>query len=487
MKKGSITVFCSLVLVSILMVLFSLLESARIAGIKMNAKLVSQAAVESVCAEYNRALLESYGLLFLDGAYGGTAFGEEQLENRFLFMCNQQANNIVSGLFGFRIDLLELGNPAIKSCEYQLATDWDAKAYYEMACEYEALKLGTDAIELISSRFQKGEELIENPLLSEKRLSEETTAELTQLLEEKKKSDSSTGEVFKAALLVEYLKKIQKEGILYLVLPDHEISNKEIAEPYSQRSVLVTGTLTEEEDTKTANRLIFSQYLLEKFSSYTVNTEQPVHALDYELEYLLTGKLTDRKNLEAAVQKLILFRQACDFAYLWTDTVKKEETLALATTLVGATGNPLIIGGVQSGIMFGWAYVESVLDVRALLQGKKISLVKNVQEWTSDLDSIQTLIEKNASAKEAKNGLDYNEHLRILLLGMQEKKYRVRSIDLIEKNIRQTENNENFCFDHCVSRIQYQTTWEIPIVFLRLFSENAQSTSADVNVTYSYK
>ena len=51
-----------------------LLESARFRGLDYCATLKAEAAIDSVCAEYQPYLWQEYGLLFLDGAYGAEEF-----------------------------------------------------------------------------------------------------------------------------------------------------------------------------------------------------------------------------------------------------------------------------------------------------------------------------------------------------------------------------------------------------------------------------
>ena len=91
---------------------------------------------------------------------------------------------------------------------------------------------------------------------------------------------------------------------------------------------------------------------------------------------LIGGKDNDADNLRVTVDRLLLLREGLNMASLMAMPDKQSEAMALAVTLAGATVNPAIIEAVKYGILAAWAYVESVLDVRTLLDGGKISLVK---------------------------------------------------------------------------------------------------------------
>ena len=65
-KQGEITIFLSLIVISILSLFLGLLESARTAGSRLYAQMAADSAVISVMSQYNRTLWEMYHLLFLE-------------------------------------------------------------------------------------------------------------------------------------------------------------------------------------------------------------------------------------------------------------------------------------------------------------------------------------------------------------------------------------------------------------------------------------
>ena len=82
-KKGSVTVFLSMLLTAVLVISLVLAEAARSSGLKLNAQQAGQAAIDSVLAGFDRELLEEYGLLFYDSGFGKGLPQYEDIEAEF--------------------------------------------------------------------------------------------------------------------------------------------------------------------------------------------------------------------------------------------------------------------------------------------------------------------------------------------------------------------------------------------------------------------
>ena len=70
MIKGEITIFLALSLTIICGFILAILESARVAVIRMEIEIAMDMGIQSIFAEYNRELLERYDLFFIDTSYG---------------------------------------------------------------------------------------------------------------------------------------------------------------------------------------------------------------------------------------------------------------------------------------------------------------------------------------------------------------------------------------------------------------------------------
>jgi hypothetical protein len=154
------------------------------------------------------------------------------------------------------------------------------------------------------------------------------------------------------------------------------------------------------------------------------------------LEYLIGGKDNDIENLREAVEGLLMVREAANLAYLMTDSQKLEQVRLLSLALAGASANPVVIGLVEAALLSSWAFAESVLDVRALLIGKKIPLVKSQELWTISLENITDLSRGWWVAKESAQGVDYKGYLGILLLFQTDKNLAYRAMDVQELTLQ---------------------------------------------------
>ena len=85
MVKGEITVFLSLVFLLLLTLVGALLESASIQLAKNERRADAGRAVESVFAEYQKDLLERYGIFAIEGSYESGTMSEENILNRLSF------------------------------------------------------------------------------------------------------------------------------------------------------------------------------------------------------------------------------------------------------------------------------------------------------------------------------------------------------------------------------------------------------------------
>lgn len=55
-----------------------------------------------------------------------------------------------------------------------------------------------------------------------------------------------------------------------------------------------------------------------------------------------------------------------------------------------------------------WAYGESILDIRELLDGGKIPLLKDDTSWQLSLNSLSGLLIQGDEERHSSEGLDYN-------------------------------------------------------------------------------
>ena len=125
-------------------------------------------------------------------------------------------------------------------------------------------------------------------------------------------------------------------------------------------------------------------------------------------------------------------------------------------------------------ILLAWAYAESLYDIKCLLAGKSVPLLKTEDTWHYSLGNILNGEEfdgskkgvygksederKNQEAALGEGGLRYEDYLRILLALSDISEQTFRTMNVMEMDIRQTSGNSAFRIDGCIDRLKVQIT-----------------------------
>lgn len=455
MRKGSITIFASLSMMLIASFIFAMLESARFYGLQTYVKQKTPVITESVFAEYNSKLWEDYHLFFLDGAYGGSEFAIDKVEGRANQVADKNLNyKLISKVLGFN-DLFQLNLEEVTVDSYELATDQEGDVFLAQVASYMKNNIPMETAQLIKERIQKGKEIETEGDDAEGKIAEAIDKAKDEETKKVKMSYSEESPI-------DFVKNLKRNTILGMVVEDvDKVSKQNIlnVQTLSERTLL-EGTRTETMGNDWYQKILLELYLQTYFSNYANEMED--HALSYELEYIVCGKKEDKANLDGVVTRLMLAREAANVIALVSDREKVSEAEVIATALAGFTGNPAVVKVVQIGIIGAWAYLESILDIRTLLQGGKISLLKSAEQWTTDITHIVSSFNSNAKAKECEDGLYYSEFLLQFLFFTSTKEQTYRAMDLMEANIRLVPGYANCKMDHMIiaADLSYRYTAE---------------------------
>ena len=220
-------------------------------------------------------------------------------------------------------------------------------------------------------------------------------------------------------------------GIVKMVLPKgaeiskKSIGNMELADLYGKRGD--RKLYIDDVALSALNEVLFNLYIGDNFECFTYNDGQGL--LDYELEYILCGKSSDKENLASAIGYVAGIRLGCNLAYIYTDAVRKNEAYNIAFAALGFTGIIPAVKALEYVILAAWAVGETVVDIKLLLRGDNVPLIKKKEDWRLDL---QNLIEGklDVDSRDSENGetegFNYNQYLSCALLftDSQNKAYR---------------------------------------------------------------
>ena len=266
---------------------------------------------------------------------------------------------------------------------------------------------------------------------------------------------------------------LKSHGILDLVIQDSSgISEKTVVKkelPFERELSEGNYEETHGNGFSVANKALVQRYIDKYFNCYL--DDGAWGALDYEKEYLLFGKDSDEANLKAAVNSILLVREGCNYITLSRDVEKQAIATSLATAIAILFVIPELIPAIKQGILLAWAYGESILDLRTLLSGGKVSLIKSPAEWTSDIDSMGAIGGSYLKAQENSAGVSYEMYLTAMLLIQQQKKQSQRLLNLIEANIRSLEGKQEFSIDKTMLSMELQLTYQSSPLFLMFVNE----------------
>lgn len=481
-KKGSITVFLAMLLALISSFFFALLEAARVTGLNTKAEVVNDVALESVFAEYQKSVYENYGLLLLDGAYGTGNFQIQNVEQRLEEM---NCKNLYASVSQMR-EFYQLEVTGCQIPKYQLVTDENGDVFRRLAAEAAKKGAAVQAIESFANEIEQKESFeTENGTVEEHLEAadkEKQKALEAQNTEENNNSASSMPQDVENP--IDEAKNWKKSAVLSMVVRDEaQLSTKAIStENCLSKRQKQEGNLHTQ--SKVLDELWFLKYLENYMGTY--ENKKSNHVLSYEMEYILKGKESDRENLECVIKNLIAIREISNLAFLVKDAKKQVEAEELAANLMGWTANPIVISATKWGILGAWAYMESILDVRALLEGKRIAWMKNSKQWTSSLGGMNDSVEGFAMAKDCENGWNYTKYLQFLLCFEKDKSVNYRSMDLIEANTNIL-GIETIQMDDMIVTCESQVSYEAEPLFWRYVNLGDFGLSAfDIRRTGTY-
>lgn len=257
--------------------------------------------------------------------------------------------------------------------------------------------------------------------------------------------------------------ELNKVGVLELFAG--EVSDKQIDTSGfpSVQAKKNSGENKESAVDKTIQKALFSEYIAEHFGNFR-NVKEDT-ALDYEAEYIFAGKDNDRDNLRAVVTDLVLIRSGADMVSLLLDSTKQAEIRELAAAV--SCGQVYIYKIAELLITFAWALAEGMLDTRALLEGKKVAVLKQEGDWFLSLEGLKNFSGEETLSSDEQKGLGYEDYLRILLLMENRSKQRFRTMDMIQADMCLYENPE-FCIKDCLVATRVEVSFQAPNVFMNL-------------------
>lgn len=472
---GSITAYLCLVLILMFSLISGTIASVRNAHARVMTACAMEQGLYSLFAGYDRTLLGQYELFFYNGGDKSGVWKPETMSRKVAETAGEVLSPTASGmgilsgsLSGGQVTEVYLGG-------YRLATDEEGSAFSRQICEAMKASLGTYGIQQLSQKLRGEQETVKRQEDGQSGYEEE---EVLKQYEESKQPEEGTektegeGESGNGTPSepdqkqpvpedfvnpIEVIQKVMKMGILGLVLPEGQaLSQGETDVSFlASKRELQSGFGMAECGKKLSfvDKMLSSEYILWKFPCYT--SKEKKEGLQCQVEYVLCGKNSDQDNLAGTVNRLLALREAANLVYLAKDAQKQGEMEAMAGVIAASFGVPAAMPVVKMALAVCWAFAESILDLRELLDGGKVALFKTAESWQLSLEQLPKLLETgDQSRKNAPGGMEYSDYLRLLLMQKSGKAVTFGAMDLVEYNMRTEQQQPGFRLDCCVDELE---------------------------------
>ena len=332
-KRGEVTAFLALIFVLLVAFAGSIMESASLQSAKSYRRTDMNRAVESVFAEYQRELLAEFEIFALEGSYESGSYSEQKVLDRLSWY----------GASGMEQQIQRL----------QLLTDGNGQAFLEQVARFIESKYGLGSLnDLLGGMdlWEGQEEAADQYQQTEESLNQELSGMLTENGMELPTENNP----------LPNMQQLAATPLAKLVMPkDRQISDKSVdtsglASHRELRSGY--GDFSDVAEEAELSKVAFGEYVLTHFDSAADAQDADDRALDYETEYILSGKDSDRENLEAVLKKLMALRFVPNYIYLQNDAGKRPEAKALALTLCTVMAFPAAAEALAQVLLLAWAF-----------------------------------------------------------------------------------------------------------------------------------
>lgn len=448
-RSGQMSIWLALGFSVFLALYLVCLESVRMQSARRQAEQAAESGLFSLFSEYEPHLLKEYSLFALDTSFrSGTENMDEICAHLWKFTELNTADAEGKAQEGLALQGVSVKDPV-------RLTDGQGAVFYRQAVQVIKEETGLSLAEdwIFDEAFQQKLEDDSRSFQEDCEMYEGSVVDYEY--EEGEEEMSSEAENWDGMWNRFTLQQVMDQ-------PD-AISQKEILlEQVPSHRTLSRGTGAElgTEDT-VLNKQLFVSYLCEymRHAADMAEESENDRYLDYELEYICQGNASDAQNLEETVRSILLLREGVNYGYLLTDEEAKAKAELLAVVLAAVTGNEALVKGVKHLILLGWAYGESLVEVRQLLKGQEVVLVKTKEDWQVPLSGIIALMGNPGAYDEQKTeqkGMSYESFLRLFLTIQSSETLAMRGLDIIEGQLQKNAGCERIHVDHCIDQLTAQ-------------------------------
>lgn len=458
-ENAYLTIYLALCITLILSLCLTLIEGVRRNGARLETEIATEIGLQSIMAEYHRELFYQYNIFAVDSSYGtnlpAKANTEKHLE-QYLDK-NLDYKDVFLGSFFYR-DFFRLSPKKTSLTKVSLLTDGGGAVFRKCAADAVKDDIGLNLL----TEVQEWIRVIEVNGLEERDIEAEKVS-LDGEIQEYDGMEIDVGEeepyILRVTNPTNHIEEQRRKGILKLVLkddaelsayaiqPEGLIFNRINSGQVNQGNISVEQLSYEEQ---LLERFLFQEYLLRYMGHYGKEDEED--ALRYQIEYLVAGENSDVDNLRTVLKRICGIREAANTLYLFSDEMKRGEAELVSQLVCDLAMVPELAPILEAAILLGWAYAESIYDIKTMLAGGRVPLMKDEETWHYSLGN--ALLGSLEDCEDTGSGLSYEDYLRIFMMCTDLDTLTARAMNMVEADIRLTPGNSAFRLDGCYAELE---------------------------------
>lgn len=433
--RGEITIFLSLLLSVMMVLILTLIESGIYIASKSALEGAADLTIRSLFAEYDRELFNEYGLLYIDpsyrsdagyhGSYDEDITDEDAICEHSRVYLAENLKTSGTGLSG----MISVKPVEIKFDNVQRAIDDDALSVYRQIIEnceraYDAEEIANARI-MVNELKDAGNDICCGGDWDSKRLIRKWDEALSIA------ESCDTGVVNPGKQM-----RMMLEEVVDTLCASHACNPDKGVE--SSVSADLKDIMSENYEDSTRNRLLLSMYLSGHLncagsSKFDDNRNE-------EIEYILGGDVSNEENLKRVATQIVSILASRNYEYLECDYERQEELNNYLETLYLYEEDSYARELAAESMRCAWAYYEAIIEMNRLLNGGRVSFDKPSEGWALPAEDIVNyhLYYSDTYSE----GYSYEDFLTAALQACTSKQCVLRLMDVINDNRHQSGNDE---------------------------------------------
>lgn len=435
--KGYLTVFLAMSLSILTGFILLLTDSAIRNAEKVRFECAVDTGMNAVLSEFHIALLERYGLIYVDASYLGREPSIANVEERLKFYVEENTSQVFNDAYAPWGSLKEVD--VVISLSGTAADQMGASMRNQAVCYIRDTGISGNERNVLAQK-KEIQILDENDPMGEWNavMEQINGIELPLILNEK-----GLWEEVPLSNPADWVYGLAGSDLLYLSGIDlQSVSSVHISlEDYISHRQL--NNKDNENKKYEQDEEEFLSYLFAQMG-YLGNPREG-SLLNCQLEYIVGGTESDWENVRIVAERLFLWRFADNVLCALSDGNLRAQAFAAAEELQAVSQKEELKEPVAESILYACAFIESIGDLQTIYSKGTIPVRKSSHQM-----SVSHVLNGNLYTTGSSSGFSYEQYLAGMILLEKETDVNLRAMDIMEMDIRFRDGNQYFAMDWCI-------------------------------------